>query len=507
MNPSEMSRGAAPPSLDPSPEQVTAMGHAAIQVIAEYFGTLPSGPIFSNTSSQAIREQLNQELPIEGQDFDVLLEVIQQVIFPANRHHGHPRFFGYVASPGTAATAIADLLASALNPNVTSWRSAPSPTEVERLTIRWINQIIGYAPEADGLFVSGGSIANLCGLAAARTAKAPPDVSATGYQALHQAMRLYISEECHHSVSKAAGILGIGHNNVRRVAVNRHFQIDTHALAQLIEADLASGHIPFCVVASPGTVKTGACDRLEDVADVAARYGLWFHVDACYGGFAVLAPSKRDLFRGIDRADSVALDPHKWLYAPNDCSCILYRDLAQARATFGLEADYIRVMGHDSDEAFAFWDYGPELTRRFRALKVWMMLSHVGTRALGEAIEHNCQCAQYLAHLVDQSSDFEMMAPVELSVFCFRYIPPAVKTAYAAASPEQRAAIDQDLNVLNERILTNVQRGGNSFLSNASIAGRFALRGCIVNYRTTRRDMEILLNDIRHASQSLHSFG
>lgn len=507
INPLETSQKAVPPSLNPSPDEILEMGRVATQIIADYFGSMPSGPVHSNTTSHAIREKLSQEIPVEGQDIKTLLETIQQVIFPSSRHHGHPRFFGYVASPGTAATAIADLLASALNPNVTSWRSAPGPTEVERLTIQWIKQIIGYPADAEGLFVSGGSMANLCGLVTARNAKAPLDITTVGFQAINQGMRLYVSEEAHHSISKAAGLLGIGHNNVRHVGVNSRFQMDTHALAKCIEEDLANGYLPFCVAASAGTTNTGACDPLEEVADLASKYGLWFHVDGCYGGLAALAPSKQGLFRGIDRADSVALDQHKWLYVANDCSCILYRDPAQARTTFEHGAEYIRVMAHEDDEAFAFWDYGPELTRRFRALKVWMELSHVGTRVLGEAIERNCECAQYLGQLVDESTDFEMLAPVELSIFCFRYIPAALKTSYATANPENRKAIDKDLNILNERILTDVQQGGNSYLSNANLAGRFALRGCVLNYRTTTHDMEILLNDVRQAGQSLYGDG
>ncbi len=354
MEPAEISQTAPQPALDPPPEQIIEMGRAAVQLMVDYWSGLASMPIFPNTTSRAIREKLDLSLPAEGQDFNELLQVIQDVILPSDRHNGHPRFFGYVSSPGTAATALADLLASALNANVTSWRSSPGPTEVERLTISWLKQIIGYVPEAGGLFVSGGSIANLCGLAAARSARAPRDVSAVGFEALDRAMRVYISTEGHHSISKAAALLGIGYDNVRQVPVNESLQMDTQALTQLIEQDLASGYLPFCVVATPGTTATGACDPLDQVADVASRHGLWLHVDACYGGFAALAPSKRDLFRGIERADSVALDPHKWLYVPGDCSCILYRDPARARAAFGLEADYIRVIGAEREEAFAF---------------------------------------------------------------------------------------------------------------------------------------------------------
>jgi len=293
---------------------------------------------------------------------------------------------------------------------------------------------------------------------------------------------------------------------VRVVAVDERLRIDVRDLARAIEEDLARGYQPFCVVASPGTVGTGACDPLDAVADVAARHDLWFHVDACYGGFAALAPSKRKLFRGIERADSVALDPHKWLYVPSDCSCVLYRDPARARATFGHDADYIRVLAHHADdEAYAFWDYGPELTRRFRALKVWMMLAHVGTRALGEAIEGNCRCARRLAELVEASADCELLAPVELSIFCFRYVPPALKAELVGASPDRRAALDRALDALNERILADVQRGGSSYLSNATVGGRFALRGCVLNFRTTERDMEILLEDVRRAGRRLSS--
>ncbi len=494
----------APPALDPPPAEIRAMGHAAVEVVAEYLGALPNLPIHPDTTSREIRGKLDRELPVEGRDFGSLLAEFRDVIVPATRHNAHPRFFGYVASPGTAAAAYADLLASALNSNVTSWRSAPGPTELERVTIDWIKRIIGYPAGAEGLFISGGSLANLSGLAAARDAKAPLRVEEAGCQALERPLRLYMSSECHHSVAKAAGLLGIGHDNVRVVGVDARLRIDTRALEGAIEEDLAAGLQPFCVVASAGTVGTGACDPLDAVADVAAKHGLWFHVDGCYGGFAVLAPSKRDLFRGLERADSVALDPHKWLYVPSDCSCVLYRDPARARATFGHEADYIRVLTHHADdEAYAFWDYGPELTRRFRALKVWMMLAHVGTRALGEAIEGNCRCARHLADLVEQADDCELLAPVGLSIFCFRYAPPAMKAALAQADPAQRAALDRELDALNERILAEVQRGGSSYLSNATVGGRFALRGCVLNFRTTERDMEVLLEDVRQAGRRL----
>ena len=473
-------------ALNPGQDELRTMGERTVDTMVEYYSQIESMRITPMASLAEIRAQLDQELPVGGASFDELVRTIEEVIIPTCRQNGHPRMFGYVTSPGTAASALADLLASVVNVNSTAWRSAPGPTELERVAIDWIRQIVGLPAGAGGLFVSGGSTANLCGLAAAREAKAGGSVTANGLTALDPPLRVYVSEECHHSVSKAAGILGIGRENVRVVGVDAAMKLDLRDLERLILEDLDEGARPICVVGSAGTVNTGAVDDLVGIADIAKKYGLWFHVDGSYGGFAVLAPSKKSLFAGLVRADSVALDPHKWLYVPLDCGCILYRDPAQAKAVFGHDAEYTRVL---EGEAFAFWDYGPELSRRFRALKVWMMLKHVGTRALGEAIEANCACARYLEHLVGESHDFEMLSPVQLSIFCFRYRPAGV--------PEV------ELETINARLLTQLQRDGSSYLSNARVNGKFALRGCVMNHRTTERDMEILLDDLRSAAGRL----
>ena len=488
-------------SLDPSADQVRRWGNGAIETMANYLDSIRDRRVYPRTTAQQIRGQLDRALPEEGVDFDGLLEIFHDVIIAASRHNGHPRMFGYVQAPGTAIAAIADLLASTLNANLTAWRSAPAAVEIERLTIDWIKQILGVNVGAAGLFVSGGSMANLAALAAARRAKAPADLTSKGAQCLHQAMRVYISEETHHSVAKAATLLGLGRDNVRTVGVDERFKIRIGDLVAKITEDLAAGHLPFCVVANAGTVVTGAFDPLAQVSQVARRFNLWMHVDASYGGFAALAPSARDLFDAMPEADSVALDPHKWLYLPVDCGCVLYRDAQAARATFAHEAEYTRVLEQEPDEAFAFWDYGPELSRRFRALKVWMMLKGVGLRALGEAIEKDLACARHLERLVRASEDFEMLAPVELSIFCFRHVPPRLKRALASADEVGRVRIDEQLDALNERLLIELQRDGSSYLSNARLRGRFSLRGCVMNYRTTPRDMEILLEDLRRVAQ------
>jgi len=468
--------------LDPSADELREWGNSVIQFMADYLGDLRDRNVYRRMSSREIRQRLDSALPINGSDFDALLNIFRDNIIPFSRQNAHPRMFGYVQSPGTPVAAFADLLASTLNANLTVWRSAPAPVELERLTIDWVRQILGFNAEAGGLFVSGGSMANLAAIAAARQAK---DCSSGR-------LRIYASRETHFSVAKAAALLGIGRENVRHVAVDEHFRIRVDDLVAKITADLEAGYVPFCIVANAGTVNTGAVDPFEEIRKVADRFQLWMHVDGSYGAFAVLAKSARKLFAGIERADSIALDPHKWLYLPVDVGCVIYRAPEIARAAFAHEAEYTRIIGEEADEAFAFWDYGPELSRRFRALKVWMLLKGVGLDSLAEAIESNLACARHLESIVQASDDFEMAAPVELSIFCFRYVPVRLRN-------ESSQAID----AFNERLLVALQRDGSSYLSNATLGGRFALRGCVLNYRTTLRDMETLLDDLRRVAKSL----
>lgn len=453
--------------------------------VASYYESLADRPVLVPTASAALRELVDESLPQAGTSFEALLDTVDGVIARYSRHSAHPRFFGYISSPGTPVTAMGSMLAAALNVNVTCWRSAPAGTEIEHLTIQWLKEMLGYASQGAGLFTSGGSMANFAALAAARSAKSPVNVVHDGMAASGRRMCVYVSDEGHFSIRKAAGMLGIGEANVRDVRTNDRQQIDLVDLERLVDADVAAGHLPFCVVANAGTTATGAFDPIGDLADFARRRNLWLHVDAAYGGFAVLAPSARHLFAQIAEADSVALDPHKWLYLPVGTGCVLYKDPAAARAAFSHEADYTRMIGLERDEAFAFWDYGPELSRPFRAFDLWLLIKYAGAARLGEAIEGNIACARHLERLVHASDDFEMLAPVELSIFCFRY------------APKHFAG---DLNALNEKILFRLQQGGSSYLSNAEVRGRFALRGCVLNYRTTLRDMEILLEDVRRAA-------
>jgi aromatic-L-amino-acid decarboxylase len=464
-------------------EMFTALAFEAVE---------PDGasPVFPETSAARVAAIFRRPLPEEGVGREALERGCREVL-GHTRQNNHPRMFGYVASPAAPVGALASLLAAALNANVTSWRSAPSATEVERTTVGWLAEMIGYAganPECGGLLTSGGSMANLNALFVAHRAQAGdgPEASRRGLWAAAPAA-LYASDQVHLSIPKAADILGLGREQVRTVPTDEGFRMDVRALAELIAADKARGLRPFCVVASAGTVATGAVDPLADVARVAREHGLWFHVDGAYGALARAAPSRRALFDGLEEADSLSLDPHKWLYTPVDCGCLILREPARARAAFsGTEEGYIKIFEQEQSEAFAFWDYGVELSRPFRALKVWALLSYYGARRVREAIAEDCALAEHLAALVDEAEDFELLAPATLGICCFRYAP--------------AGAADERLDDLNARVMQRVQRGGVAYLSNAVLRGRFALRASVTNFRTTRRDLTVTLDAVRRAA-------
>jgi glutamate/tyrosine decarboxylase-like PLP-dependent enzyme len=388
--------------------------------------------------------------------------------------------FGYVQSAGSFAGVVGDLLASALNQNVTSWRSAPSATTIEHQVIDWLKTMVGFDPAGSGVLLSGGSFANFAGLAAALRASTDVDVNRKGVAALPGRPRIYASTMTHLSIAKAASMLGVGKDAIVAVPVDAAHRLNPGALAKQIESDRTGGDHPICVVATAGDVNTGAIDPLAAIADVCATSGLWLHVDGSYGALAAQSPHVAGAMAALGRADSVSLDPHKWLYAPLDVGCLLVRDRHALRRAFSQGADYIDVVADRDMSDYAYWDHSPELSRRFRALKIWLVLKIHGARAIQQAIDGNIAAAIHLARAIEQSSDFELLAPVPLSIVCFRY----------------QAGDD----AFNKRLMVEVQRDGDCYLSNAMIGGRFALRACIVNYRTTPEDVEQLLVTIRRVA-------
>jgi len=479
-------------SLDIDERALDEITTQATQLVAEYFKTITERPVRAENYAGKTTAALDLDLPREGVPLERLIDECR-TIFDLSRHNGHPRFFGYVASPSTPIGAYADLIASALNANITCWRSGPAGTELEQLVVRWLGSLIEYDADAKGLLTSGGSMANMIALLVASRRKLGGDAARKGlWNANHGSpLIVYASEEAHMSIAKAADILGIGRDQVHVVDCDDRQRMRVDSLRHRIQNDLRDGVRPCCVVASAGTVNTGVVDPLSDIARVAREFDLWFHVDGAYGAPGVLDQRKKHLFQGLHLADSVSLDPHKWLYVPVDAGCLLFRDPTPVKATFSTdEADYIKVHGHSNDEAFAYWDYGVELSRRFRALKIWLTLSYYGARRIADAVTNDISLAAYMGELVFAADDFELLAPVELSICCFRYVPPGQHT---------------DLDQLNERVMSRVQTSGRAYLSNATVNGHFALRACITNFRTTKSDIELTLETIRDAARDIQN--
>jgi glutamate/tyrosine decarboxylase-like PLP-dependent enzyme len=471
-------------ALDWTPERRQQLGRDALEWVLDWFTGTGERRLYPQISAPALEERLASALPMEPQDAGAILAEFAALIAANSRDNGHPRMFGYVQSSGTFVGAVADFLASAVNVNVTSWRSGPAATTVERQVIGWLKELAGFDPGGDGLLVSGGSMANLVAVVAAVTA-AHPDAAGRGVRSLPGDPVIYASKLVHMSIPKAAAIAGLGREAVRLLPVDAEFRMDVAALDRAIEEDRREGRVPVCAVVNVGDVNTGAVDAIDAVADVCRRRRVWLHADGAYGGFAKLAPSAADVLRGLNLVDSISLDPHKWLFVPVDTGCILARDAAALRRAFRYAADYVDVIATPEMSEYAFWDYGPELTRRFRALKVWMALKAYGVRALSDAIERNIALARRLGDMIDDSPDFERLAPVPLSIVCFRHTGA------------------EDLDAHNRELMLRVQHGGRSYLSNALIDGRFALRVCIVNHRTTEADLATLLDEIRVAASAL----
>src|SRR5580698_2764224 len=465
--------------LEIDPEQFRSLGHELIDRIAGLLESLPTRPVTRGESPLEIRKALDADrgLPSGGTDPAQLLHRAADLLFDHSLFNGHPRFWGYVTSSAAPIGALAELLAAAFNPNVGAWLLSPMASEIEAQTIRWIAEMIGYPPDCGGLFVSGGNMANIVGFLAARQAKAGRDVRTAGLGSAR--LRAYCSKETHTWIQKAADISGIGTDAIRWIAANDRMQIDLSALRQQIEEDLASGDRPFLVVGSAGTVSTGAVDPLDKLAEVCREFNLWFHVDGAYGAMAAILPDRAQEFAGLSEADSIAVDPHKWLYAPLEAGCALVRNREKLRDAFSYHPPYY----HFETEAINYYDLGPQNSRGFRALKVWLALQQAGRDGYVQTISEDIRLAGELFRRIARTPELEALTQ-SLSITTFRFVPSDLTTS----DEEVETYLDQ----LNNEVLTRLQNSGEAYLSNAIVGGRFALRACIVNFRTTQADIEAL---------------
>ncbi|HTM36135.1 MAG TPA: aminotransferase class V-fold PLP-dependent enzyme [Terriglobales bacterium] len=458
------------------------LGHRLVDQLAGFLESLPLGPVTRDESPSVVRDALDLTgaLPEMGTDPGPLLEKMAELLFAHSLFNGHPRFFGYITAPPAPIGILGDFLAAALNPNVGAWTLSPAATELESQTIRWISELVRYPIDCGGLLVSGGNMANFVCFLAARTAKAGWDIRKHGvYETLGRRLRLYCSSETHTWIQKAADLGGLGTESIRWIANDSKLRMDVSALRRQIEADIAEGDVPFLVVGTAGSVSTGAVDPLPEIGALCKEYGLWFHVDGAYGGFAAAVPQAHDDLCGLSLADSVAVDPHKWLYAPLEAGCALVRDPEKLRGAFAYHPPYY----HFEEKVTNYVDCGPQNSRGFRALKVWLALKQVGAVGYRNMIAEDIRLSKVMAEAVSRHPELQLMTQ-ELSITTFRYVPQNLREELRESEAELH------LDVLNRELVDRLQRGGDTFVSNAIVRGRYVLRACIVNFHTTRADVE-----------------
>ena len=472
-----------------------ALGHQLVDQLATLLDSVPRGPVTRDESPSAVREALGLmgPLPEEGMDAGLLLEQTARLLFEHSLFNAHPRFFGYITAPPAPIGILGDLLAAAVNPNVGAWTLSPAATEIEAQTVRWIATLIGYPADCGGLLVSGGNMANFVCFFAARAAKAGWDIRERGIAGgAGRTLRVYGSAETHTWIQKAADLSGLGTSSIRWIPTDSAQRMDVDALRRQIRADAAEGAVPCLVVGTAGSVSTGAVDPLPDIAAVCREHDVWFHVDGAYGGFAAAVPDAPDELRALSGADSVAVDPHKWLYAPLEAGCALVRDPEALRAAFAYHPPYY----HFEEFATNYVDYGPQNSRGFRALKVWLALKHVGAAAYRQMIADDIRLSRAMAEAVGRHSELELATQC-LSIATFRYVPPDLRTRVGDEP------VERHLDALNRELLDRLQRRGEIFVSNAVVNGRYVLRACIVNFHTARGDVEALPEIVARTGRSV----
>jgi aromatic-L-amino-acid decarboxylase len=479
------------PPFDLPPEELRRLGALAVDAVAAHRERLLERPVFGKVGAGAAL--FEEPVPEEGQPFEDVLAFVREHVLPYPMGNSHPRFYGFINATADPVGAMADYLAAAMNPNC--WGGDHAAIHVETRALAWIAAMLGYPPEAEGILVSGGSMANFTALAAARRAMTPGNVREEGLSGPERPrLTVYASDQVHACVDKAVDLLGIGTNQLRKIATDGRFRIRVEELERAVASDRAAGYAPAIVVGNAGTVNTGAIDPLTALADFCAREKLWFHVDGAYGAMASIVPGLKPLFTGMERADSIATDPHKWLYVPYEAGATFVREPGRLGATFRKFPEYL---ASDPESPFPgpawFAERGVELSRGFKALKVWMGLKTHGRRAYAAQIENDVRLARFLADEVDRRPDFERLAEPVLSIANFRYRPPG------------RSLPDAELDRVNRKIINRLVGDGSFFLAPTVLKGRTALRVSITNFRTREEDLLALLDEAARLGASILS--
>lgn len=471
--------------LDVSPQQFEKWATQTARLIKDFYADDLTSPVFAGKSPTEVQELLEEPIPQQSQDIEALLDEVGEKVLSSITNSVGPRYFGYITGGGNQVAVLAEMIKASLNQNNLKWHSSPVSTELERLVMRWVADFIGYPTSSAGVLLSGGSVANFNCLAVARKIKAPSDISDEGMYGSNP-MTVYVSEEGHSSFDKAMDMLGLGKKYLRKIPVRDDFRIDTEALEEQIRADKNAGINPICAIAVAGTTNTGAVDELQAVADICKEYDLWYHVDAAYGGPAAKVEGMSSLFSGIEKADSVVVNPHKWMYVPFEAGGALVKNPEHLRRTFSTIPDYLKSDQQNGGRT-DLMEYNLPLTKEFKALKVWMTLKAYGADRLRKEIALDIDKAQYLVDLIGEEESLELMAPVPLSIVCFRYNPGGLDA--------------KQLDLINDKIIEKVEADGRVFLTGTKINGGTAMRVCFINHRTKKEDIQLLKEtvlDIAH---------
>src|SRR5215212_1200729 len=474
------------------------LGRAAVEIVSEYARRLDDAPVCSRATPAELDALFDEPLPVEGLSAEEVFERFRRDVVPHAMNIPSPRYFGLFNPTPLPVAVWADALISALNQNGAAWRNSPSASAVEARVLRWLCELLGYGPEAFGTLTSGGSEANLVGLKCARD-RAVEGARDRGLRAQGSNGRLivYASEQCHYSFVKSVDILGLGRENLRKIETDERFHIRTDLLREAIEQDLAEGHTPVCVAGAAGATSTGVVDPLDELADIAREFGLWFHVDAAYGGALAFSEKHKWRLRGIERADSVAFDPHKWMFVPFECGALLVREGHRVlRDAFDITPEYLSDERGGADVEYDFFRYGQLGTRRGMALKVWAALKSLGVRGYAEVVERQIELVEHLAARFDALEEFERMGEVETALCCVRYLPKGFREK---PTPEQ----DELQRALQQR----VERSGGAWLATTVLKGRRALRINVNSFLTERRHVDYLVELLSREGAKLLSGG
>ena len=471
------------------------LGHDLVERIAGFLDGIGDAPVTAGATPTEIRELIRADAPMprEGRDAGELLAQSSEWLFRHSLHNGHPRFMGYITSSAAPIGMLADMLAASVNPNVGAWVLSPVATELEAQTVRWIAELLRYPTEAGGLMVSGGNMANMTCFWAARAA-AGEGIRATGRTDDGRPLVVLASAETHTWLQKATDLAGLGTDAIRWVPTDAALRMDPAALAAALDEEVAAGRKPMMVVASGGSVSTGAVDPLREIAAICRTRGVWFHVDGAYGAFAAMLPDAPEDLHHLALADSVAVDPHKWLYAPLEAGCALVRDPERLRAAFSYHPPYY----HFGVQANNYVDFGPQNSRGFRALKVWLALQQAGREGYERMIGDDCRLAALLHDQVRAHPEMEE-GNQDLSITTFRYVPASLRSEVGSPATETY------LNDLNKEIQARLERDGEAFVSNAVVRGRYLLRACVVNFRTDEADMRALPEIVARVGARAHA--